>query len=70
MKYAERIDTTTVVNPLICEVQWHTPNAVRDKATEHGLEIANNIQFGRGTTLPTAEGVRFALGAAIARLFT
>lgn len=70
MKYAHRIDTTAIVSPLIYAVEWHTPSAVRDKATEHGLEIANNIQFGRDTALPTAEGVRFALGSATGRLFT
>lgn len=70
MKYAQCIDTTVIVSPLIYAVEWHTPSAVQDKVAEHGLEIANNIQFGRGTTLPTAEGVRFALGAATRRLFT
>lgn len=70
MKYAQCIDTTVIVNPLICTAEWYNSRAVRDMLTQHGLEIANNIQFGRGTTLPTSEGVRFALGGVIGRLFT
>lgn len=70
MKYAARIDTTVIAGPLICATEWYASRAVRDMLTQCGLEIANNIQFGRDTTLPTAEGVRFALGSAIGRLFT
>lgn len=70
MKYAQCIDTTVIVGPLISATDGYASRAARDTLTQHGLEIANNIQFGRDTALPTAEGVRFALGAAIGRLFT
>lgn len=70
MKYAQCIDTTVIASPLISAMDCWARRPVRDKPVEYGLEIANNIQFGRDTALPTAEGVRFALGAAIGRLFT
>lgn len=67
MKYAQCIDTTVIVGPLIHATNY---GDISDVASQYGLEMANNEELGRDlVTLPAVMSIRLRAYVATWRLF-